>query len=93
MAARPKRLSSCRGRGVLVEYKNVGQHAEDLASGQTLAPGETVELDDEAIRLPHNEDLIARGTLMALDKEAAHEAKLASRRVTRREQGEGGEDS
>lgn len=77
----------------MAEYKWVGDHPQDLASGQVLAPGETAELSDEDVRLPHNESLIADGGLIPLDKEAEHEATLAERRAARRnKEEEGGSD-
>ena len=67
-----------------MEYKWVGDHPQDLASGQVLAPGETAELSDDDVRDPHNESLVAEGGLIPLDDEAVHEAKLAERRVSSR---------
>lgn len=74
-----------------MEYKWVGNHPQDLASGQELAPGETAELSDDDVRNPHNESLITDGNLIPLDKEAEHETELAERRVARREKKEGGD--
>jgi hypothetical protein len=68
-----------------MEYKNVGNHAEDLADGRMIAPGETVELDEDQVREDHNEDLLARGALIGIDEKGEHEAKLASNRVKRQE--------
>lgn len=50
----------------MAEYRNIGNHAEDLASGRMLAPGESAELTDEEVKLPHNEDKIASGILLPL---------------------------
>lgn len=74
-----------------MEYKWVGTHPQDLASGQVLAPGETAELSDEDVRHSHNESLIADGGLIPLDDQAEHEAKLAERRQARAREKEGGE--
>ena len=49
-----------------MEYKWVGNHPQDLASGRVLAPGETAELSDEDAALPHNKSLIEDGQLIAL---------------------------
>lgn len=65
-------------------YKNVGNHVEDLADGRALAPGESADLDEDAVRDPRNEDLVARGVLIGTDEEAEHEADLAERRVKTR---------
>jgi hypothetical protein len=67
------------------EYKNVGNHAHDLADGRMLAPGETVMLDDDAVRDPHNESLLADNVLIGTSEKAEHEADLAERRVSRRD--------
>lgn len=74
------------------EYKNVGSHVHDLADGRMLAPGETVMLDEDAVRDPHNEALLADGVLIGTEKEAEHEADLAERRVSRREKARGGDE-
>lgn len=70
-----------------LEYKWVGTHPQDLADGRMLAPGETVVLSEEDVRDPHNESLLADGALIPTDEknEAEHQARLAERRVTRRE--------
>lgn len=49
------------------EYKHVGVHAEDLADGRMLGPGEIVELDEEQIAEPHNARLLGEGILLSLD--------------------------
>lgn len=53
------------------EYKNVGNHAHDLASGLVLAPGETAELSDEDVKDPHNASLIEDGVLIPTGSEGA----------------------
>lgn len=75
-----------------MEYKWIGNHPQDLASGQMLAPGEVAELSEDDVRDTHNESLIAEGGLIPLDQEADHEATLAERRVARREKKEGGDE-
>lgn len=47
-----------------MEYKWVGDHPQDLASGLVLAPGETVELSDDDVHDPHNDGLIQNGGLI-----------------------------
>lgn len=71
-----------------LEYKWVGNHPQDLADGRMLAPGDTVKLSEEDVRLPHNESILADGLLIPTDEKSAakHEAQLADRRVTRREE-------
>jgi hypothetical protein len=46
------------------EYRNVGDHVEDLASGQTIGPGETVTLSKADLDAPHNQRLLDDGKLM-----------------------------
>lgn len=53
------------------EYKNVGNHAHDLASGLVLAPGETAELSDEDVKDPHNTSLIEDGVLIPTGSQEA----------------------
>jgi hypothetical protein len=60
----------------MTRYKNVGEHAESLAGGQTLEPGDVVELDDEQAKDPYNAGLITAGTLIeAADEEQADETE------------------
>ncbi len=67
------------------KYRFIGSHADSLDSGQPIEPGQFVELDDDEIRLPHNEALAADGFLIGVEEEAEHEQKLASRRSSTRE--------
>lgn len=55
----------------MAEYKNVGNHAEDLAGGQMYAPGETFELDDEAVKDEFNKDKIDRGIFILVDQSSS----------------------
>lgn len=48
----------------MTEYRNVSDHVEDLASGQTLGPGEAVDLDKDAMKEDHNKRLIEEGSLI-----------------------------
>lgn len=45
------------------DYRNVGRHAEDLADGRVLAPGEEASLSAEQARDEHNARLIEEGKL------------------------------
>lgn len=63
-----------------MKYRNVGNHAEDLADGRMVAPGEyTPDLADEDLSDPRLTDLIDRGVFIALDEAQATDAarKLA----------------
>lgn len=77
-----------------MEYKHVGTHTENLADGRMFGPGETVELDEDQIREPENERLLAEGIFIGLEDKAEHEKTLAERRVARRtaRAEEGGEE-
>lgn len=52
-----------------MEYKNVGNHDFDLASGRVLAPGETEELSDDDVKDPHNASMIDDGVLIAIGEQ------------------------
>ena len=49
------------------EFKLVGDHPEDLADGQMLAPGETAKLSKEDEEDPHNLRLIEEGKLIDVE--------------------------
>lgn len=66
------------------KYRFVGSHAETLANGRPVEPGEFVDLTDEDVREAHNEMLIADGNLIGIEDPAEHQAKLASNRVKSR---------
>lgn len=51
----------------MAEMKNVGDHVHDLADGRMLAPGEMADLDGDAMKDPHNEDLVSIGVLISTD--------------------------
>lgn len=67
-----------------MQYRNVGDHAENTDGGQTVDVGGFVDLDEDQVREPLNEDLIARGVFLAVDDQAEHEQKLAGRRTKQR---------
>jgi hypothetical protein len=51
----------------MAEIKNVGNHAEDLADGRMIAPGETAKLTDAQLKEPHNADLLEREAFIKLE--------------------------
>jgi hypothetical protein len=51
--------------GKKAEYKWVGNHPQDFPGGRTLAVGEVIMLDDEALKHHLVEDLLAQGTLVS----------------------------
>lgn len=65
-------------------YRFVGDHADQLANGRPVEPGEFVELTDDDIRESYNEMLVADGNLIGVESDAEHQANLAERRVDRR---------
>jgi hypothetical protein len=48
-------------------FRCVGEHAEDLTGGRLLAPGDFVQLNDEALADEHNARLIYESKLVAAD--------------------------
>lgn len=68
------------------EFRFVGHHSEEDASGRTLEPGEFYKMTDDEIREPHNEQLILDGKLIPTDNKSEHEVDLAERREKRREE-------
>lgn len=67
------------------QYRFVGDHADNLASGRPIEPGEFVDLTDAEVRDPFNEALITDGALIGTEPEAEHQVKLADARVSRRQ--------
>lgn len=53
-------------------YMSVSRHAEDLADGRVLAPGERADIDPEA---PHNQALIEDGRLIPAPEPAPKRAR------------------
>jgi hypothetical protein len=51
-----------------VKYRVDSLHAEELADGPNVAPGDVVELDKDQIELPVNQALIERGVLIELEE-------------------------
>lgn len=39
--------------------RNIGDHAEDLEDGRVVGVGETIEVDDDQFKSPHNKDKIS----------------------------------
>jgi hypothetical protein len=52
----------------MAEIKHVGLHAEDLADGRMVGPGETITVDDELLGDPHNKRLLDEGVFIRLDE-------------------------
>ena len=73
----------------MAKYKFVGEHPEDLASGQLLEPGESVNLTNEEADDPHNQALMADGKLIgtgdASDKRVESAKEKAARDARKEE--------
>lgn len=65
------------------EFKWVGNHAQDLASGRMLEPGEMVELSEDDAKELHNSTLIADDVLIPLNDKGEQWTTNARRRMTR----------
>jgi hypothetical protein len=53
------------------DFKFIGTHAEDLADGRLLVPGETVSLTSEDLKDPHNARYVDEGLLISAGKPAS----------------------
>lgn len=53
------------------EFAHVGRHAEDLAGGRVLLPGERIKLSAAAQDLKHNKRLIDGGKLAPVSSKTA----------------------
>lgn len=73
-----------------MRYRHVGDHIEDLDDGRSVTPGEYVDLDEDQLREPRAEELVAVGKFIPAEEEkkgqeqAKQEATLAKRRVSGR---------
>ena len=52
----------------MTDHLFVGTHVEDLASGRTIAPGETITLSAEEAEDPHNKRLLDEELLIPVQK-------------------------
>jgi TATA-box binding protein (TBP) (component of TFIID and TFIIIB) len=58
-----------------MKFRFVGSHAEDLASGQIVAPGEFINLSADEVDDPHNATLIADGKLLGTGAKSRKEVE------------------
>jgi hypothetical protein len=56
-----------------MEYRNVSDHVEDLATGQTLGPGEAADLARKDLDEDHNKRLVEEGLLIPTDGKQSKE--------------------
>ena len=61
------------------KFKCVSDHPEDLDGGRVLAPGEFVELDDEAVELPRMQQLLNEGRLLDVTEARSEPTPLGGR--------------
>jgi len=74
------------------EYKvPLERHAQDLADGRVVAPGDRVRLSDEDALVPHNAALLAEGALIPVSDKGEEIQNKAERRQARAESQTGGE--
>jgi pyruvate/2-oxoglutarate dehydrogenase complex dihydrolipoamide acyltransferase (E2) component len=60
-----------------MKYRNVGNHAEDLADGRMIGPGEYVELSEEEADDPRAKDLIDSEVFLLIGEPKATDAAKA----------------
>jgi len=65
-----------------MKYTMLGDHVRDLASGQMLGPGESVDLDNDALADPHNKVLIDEGILVPGEEESAADDSESKSKTT-----------
>jgi RNA 3'-terminal phosphate cyclase len=60
------------------QYRFVGSHADTLANGRPVEPGEFVELTDEDLKEPQNATLLDDGLLMLIGEQGAQPQEVAT---------------
>lgn len=75
----------------MAKYRFVGMHADTLASGQPIEPGEFVNITDEEIEDPHNAALVHDGLLIGTGSKSKDVAETTSKKVDRQVAKEEGE--
>lgn len=73
--------------GRVQQHKNVGKHAEELAGGRVVGPGEVVDLSAEDASDEHNKRLIDEGIFIEVEAQPESKDKKSTSK-----QGEGSED-
>lgn len=71
------------------KFRFIGDHPEDLASGQVLAPGQHVTLSKDEVADDHNARLIADGKLIGVGEKSAKTAEKTAAKVEREDAKEG----
>lgn len=60
------------------QYRFIGSHADMLASGRPVEPGEFVDLTDDELREPHNTMLLDDELLLLIKDEDTHDQEIAT---------------
>lgn len=71
----------------------LNEHAQDLADGRVVAPGERIKLSDDEVKDEHHARLFAEGKLISVSEEGEDLATKAARSHGRAvAEKEGGDD-
>lgn len=73
----------------MAKYRFVGDHAETLADGRPVGPGDFVDLSDDEIAEDHNAMLVADERLIGTGSKSSDMVEKIDKRETRRQQREG----
>lgn len=73
----------------MAKYRFVGNHADQLADGRPVAPGEFVNLSDEEMEDPHNAMLATDGHLIGTGSKSTETVEELQEEETRRLKREG----
>lgn len=60
------------------EYRYIGSHADMLANGRPVEPGEYVDLTDEDLQENHNKMLLDDGKLLLIEEEDTSDQEIAT---------------
>lgn len=69
----------------MAKYRFVGSHADSLADGRPVEPGEFVHLSDEEALEPHNASLLADGRMIPTGEKSEEISERAQRAQAREE--------
>lgn len=67
------------------KYRFTGEHAESLASGQMVEPGEFVMLSDKEADEDRNKELMAMGKLIGTGEKSEEQVEAAEKAVSRKQ--------
>jgi hypothetical protein len=75
------------------KFRFVGTHADTLADGRPVEPGEFINLSDEEVEEAHNASLIHDGLLIGTGSKSTDLAETTSKKVQRQVDKEGSEEA